>query len=68
MVYVQCKNCNKEIEDVNVFGNKVEHCIWCDEPIIKNLKNSKKSEYIVEKVEQDIRKGIETAFSWFKIK
>ena len=34
----------------------------------KNPKKSQTDENIIEKVEQDIRRGIEMAFNWFKKK
>ena len=68
MAYIQCNLCGKETEDINAFGIKIENCVWCYEPLRKNPKKSQTDENIIEKVEQDIRRGIEMAFNWFKTK
>ena len=68
MAFIQCNHCGKETEDTNAFGIKIENCVWCDEPLRKNPKKSQTDENIIEKVEQDIRRGIEMAFNWFKKK
>ena len=68
MAYIQCNHCGKETEDINAFGIKVENCIWCDEPLRKNPKNSQTDENIIEKVDQDIRRGNQMAFTRFKKK
>ena len=68
MAYIQCNHCGKEIEDINAFGIKIENCVWCDKPLRKNPKKSQTDENIIEKIEQDITRGIEMAFNWFKKK
>ena len=68
MAYIQCNHCGKETEGINAFGINIENCIWCDKPLRKNSKKSQTDENIIEKVEQDLKRGIEMVFNLFKKK
>ena len=65
MAYIQCNHCGKETEDINVFGIKIENCIWCDKLLRKKSKKSQTDENFIEKIEQDLKKGIEGGCSGF---